>query len=120
MADQVEALFDRLNTALKNGQNKRALKAADESASTAAAGCVAVPQPLLVPPLPLLSFSCCRRRCRRQMMCFSWCRLPRLLCSPEGSAWRCGCPPQQGGEMRLAPVALLTELADCCACPAAE
>ena len=33
MADQVEALFDRLNTALKNGQNKRALKAADESAS---------------------------------------------------------------------------------------
>lgn len=30
MADQVEALFDRLNTALKNGQNKRALKAADE------------------------------------------------------------------------------------------
>ncbi|KAI7836263.1 hypothetical protein COHA_009853 [Chlorella ohadii] len=30
MADPVEALFDRLNTALKNGQNKRALKAADE------------------------------------------------------------------------------------------
>ena len=30
-ADQVEQLFDRLNTALKNNQAKRGLKAVDES-----------------------------------------------------------------------------------------
>lgn len=45
MAEQVEALFARLDTAVKNGQSKRGLKAADESERLLAAGpcCVVSP-----------------------------------------------------------------------------